>query len=127
MHLRLWDRRARCYLAGGLVLAAGLAGAAWVYLAAEQAELDALNDPQGFSSALLLSPEYSKKFLRELEVYGGKANVLMFKFRTWLEELFQGRSLAYVIAGLSLLISGALFYCGGQGPGGAEAPGPRPD
>lgn len=125
MNPRSWDRLARRRALALVVLAAGLAGAAWVYAAALEAE--AQDNPQGYSSALLMSPEYSKKFLRDLEVYGGKANVLMFKFRAWLEGLFQGRSLAYVMAGLSLLISAALFLGGCRGPGRAEPPGPRPD
>lgn len=104
------------------MLAVGLAGAAWVYAAALRAESEAPRDPQG--AVLLMSPEYSKKFLRDLEVYGGKANVLMFKFRAWLEGLFQGKSLAFIIAGLSLLIAAALFHAGLRGPGQAARPGP---
>lgn len=127
MHWQLTNRRAICRLLAALVLALGLAGAAGVYIAAEQAELAALDDPQGYSSALLLSPEHSKKFLRDLEVYGGKANVLMFKFRAWLEGMFQGKSLAYLMAGLSLLVAAGLFYAGGRGGGQTGQPDPRPD
>lgn len=104
------------------MLAVGLAGAAWVYAAALRAESEAPRATQG--AVLLMSPEYSKKFLRDLEVYGGKANVLMFKFRAWLEGLFQGKSLAFIIAGLSLLIAAALFHAGLRGPGQAARPGP---
>ncbi|MBI5522786.1 MAG: hypothetical protein HY910_09170 [Desulfarculus sp.] len=125
MNLKLPDRRARCFLLGALVLAVGLAGAAWVYAAALRAESEAQSDPQG--AVLLMSPEYSKKFLRDLEVYGGKANVLMFKFRAWLEGLFRGKPLAFIIAGLSLLVAGALFYSGRQRDGHPGQPDPRPD
>ena len=42
--------------------------------------------------------ENSKKYLRELEVYGGKANVLANKFAHWFEGLWHGQSLASTVA-----------------------------
>lgn len=112
MGLDLADRRTRYFLWGGLVLVAGLSLAGWIYLAAvRQAAADLA---QADTSILMLNPEHSKKFLHDLQVYGGKANVLMFKFKLWLEEVFQGKSLAAIIATLSLLVSGGLFYAGSQ-------------
>lgn len=52
--------------------------------------------------------ENSKKYLRELEVYGGKANVLATAFRHWFDGLWHGRSLAFTVAVISLFL--ALAY-----------------
>jgi hypothetical protein len=40
----------------------------------------------------------SKKYLHDLEVYGGKANVLAAEFREWFSGLFEGKNLAYTVA-----------------------------
>ncbi len=53
-------------------------------------------------------PEDSKQYLREMELYGGKANVLAAEFRHWVESLFRGRRLAGTVAFLTLVA--VLFY-----------------
>src|SRR5262249_30024474 len=50
----------------------------------------------------------SKKYLHDLEVYGGKANVLAEEFREWFAGLWYGKSLAGTIAVLTVLT--ALVY-----------------
>ncbi len=52
--------------------------------------------------------ENSKKYLRELEVYGGKANVMATQFRHWFDGLWHGRSLAFTVAVIAVLL--ALVY-----------------
>src|SRR5262249_30145314 len=54
-------------------------------------------------------PFDSKKYLRELEVYGGKINILAVQFRQWLASLWRGKPLAYTIACLTLIVA-ALFW-----------------
>ena len=43
-------------------------------------------------------PFTSKKYVRELELYGGKINVLAVELRQWLASLWRGKALAYTIA-----------------------------
>lgn len=50
----------------------------------------------------------SKKYLHDLEVYGGKANVLAAQFRDWFAGLWSGTNLAWTIAALTILT--ALVY-----------------
>jgi hypothetical protein len=50
----------------------------------------------------------SKKYLHDLEVYGGQANVLAAEFREWFSGLWYGENLAYTIAALTLLSVGAV-------------------
>lgn len=76
----------------------------------------------GFGSALLIfvtaspnpanpfgnEPEDSKQYLREMEVYGGKANVLASELRQWFESLWHGKRLAITVGFLTLVL--LLFY-----------------
>ncbi|WP_257311233.1 hypothetical protein [Geothrix fuzhouensis] len=91
-------RRIRRVTAG--ILAAGLGSAALIYL---RATPPAAN-PLGYE------PEDTKRYLRELEVYGGKLNVLVTEFRRWFEGLWQGRSLAVTVAVLTLLLALAFWF-----------------
>jgi len=78
---------------------AGLGAAAAVYLAAGDA-------PAGVPD---LDIEGSRKALRDLELYGGKTNVLVAEFMAWFGGLWHGQSLAYTIACITVVISCVLF------------------
>ena len=77
----------------------------------------------GFASAVVIyfingaSPdasdfefENSKKYLRELEVSGGKANILATEFRHWFNGLWHGRSLALTVAVISVFLALAFNF-----------------
>lgn len=75
-------------------------------------------------------PEDSKQYLREMELYGGKANLLASEFRHWVESLFRGRRLAATVAFLTLVV--VLFYLVASTPlppraGPGPPAGPDPD
>jgi len=92
------DHRRRHLSVAAAILLAGLVAATFIYLRAG-----------GGAEALLeLSPETSKKYLRDLEMYGGTANVLAVEFSAWFAGLWHGRRLAYTTATLSFL--GSLAY-----------------
>jgi len=48
-------------------------------------------------------PLETKKYLHDLEVYGGKANVVAAEFREWFAGLWAGTNLAWTIAVLTIL------------------------
>jgi hypothetical protein len=75
----------------------GFLSAAAVFVAAGARPEDPLSDQLS-----------SKKYLHDLEVYGGKANVLASEFREWFAGLWYGRNLAFTIAALTVLT--ALVY-----------------
>jgi hypothetical protein len=50
-------------------------------------------------------PEDSKQYLRQMELYGGKANLLAYDFREWFIGLWHGRSLALTVAVIAVLLS----------------------
>jgi hypothetical protein len=72
----------------------------------------------GFGSALLIyatatltpanplgyEPESSKQYLRDMELYGGKANLLASELRQWFDSLWQGRRLAITVVFLTLVL-----------------------
>ncbi len=93
----------RTFVARGIVLA-GLAAALLIFLTAAPAT----ENPLGYR------PEDTKRYLREMEIYGGRANVLASEFRQWFEGLWHGRALAFTVAGLSLLF--ALAFLGATTP-----------
>jgi hypothetical protein len=49
-------------------------------------------------------PLDTKKYVHDLQLYGGTANVLADEFRTWFARLWQGRNLAYTVAVLTVLL-----------------------
>ena len=79
-----------------LVIGLGSAVAAY-FIAANRPE-----NPLGYD------PLETKKYLHDLEMYGGKANVLAAELRDWFAGLWYGKNLAYTIAVLTLLLVGAV-------------------
>jgi hypothetical protein len=73
------------------ILAVGFMAALGIFVVAAPAAEDPLGDPM-----------QSKKYIHDMEVYGGKANVLAAQFREWFASLWQGRNLAYTVAVLTL-------------------------
>ena len=90
----------RLRFVGAVILVLGLASAIWIYLAAAPATGDALG----------YNPEESKQYLRTMELYGGKANVLAAELRQWFEGLWHGRRLAYTVACATVLLAGVFWF-----------------
>jgi hypothetical protein len=76
------------------ILAVGFASAIIIYLTAGAAP----ENPLGYE------PLETKKYVHDLELYGGKANVLAAEFREWFAGLWYGRNLAYTVAVITVLI-----------------------
>jgi hypothetical protein len=65
--------------------------------------------PPAPANPLGYNPEDTKKYLRDLELYGGKVNVLATEaMRAW-ERLWQGRQLAVTLAWLTLGLALAFY------------------
>jgi hypothetical protein len=94
MILNFGPIRGRRRLIAGAILFAGLGSALVIFLTATPAPAN----PLGYE------PEDTKKYLREMEVYGGKANVLASEFRKWFESLWHGRQLAVTVVCLTLIL-----------------------
>ena len=97
-------------LISAIILVAGLGSAILIYRAAEDTLYGVLGYEEGRGTVYPVMPEDSKQYLRGLELYGGKANVLMDQFRRWFIGLWHGKSLAYTTACMTIFISFVLFY-----------------
>src|SRR5438552_6427779 len=78
------------------------------------------HDPLGYD------PFVSKKYLHELELYGGKVNILAVALHQWLARLWRGKPLAYIIAGLTILVASLLWVLGSHAVSDLEAHAEKP-
>jgi hypothetical protein len=85
---------ARARIVSAVLLAVGFASAIAIYLG---------NGPAGDPTEDEL--ENSKKYLRAMETYGGKANLLASDLRHWFSSLWHGRTLAFTVAVLTVVVT----------------------
>lgn len=95
MNTRTTYPQSRLYIISAVVLAVGLCSAVLIYLTAG-------NPPD---NTLINDFQNSKRYIHDLELYGGKMNVLADQFRRWFESLWVGKSLAFMVAGISIVIA----------------------
>lgn len=74
-----------------LAVGFGAAAVAWIVAGARP------ENPLGYD------PLDNKKYIHDLQVYGGTANVVAAEFREWFAGLWYGRNLAYTIAVLTIV------------------------
>jgi hypothetical protein len=121
MKWKIGAPRTRLNIFGAIILLAGLGIASLVYWTAEDASDDFLGYEQGGGFVYPVKPGDSKKYLRDLELYGGKANVLADEFRRWFVGLWHGKSLAFTVACIAISISAVVFYVANHDPSGSES------
>jgi hypothetical protein len=98
MNWKILKQRTWLNLISAIILLVGLGSSVLIYQGAG-------NDPYG-----VLDFENSKLYRHNLEVYGGKFSVIMDDFRRWFLGLWQGKSLAFLIACTTIIISFGFFY-----------------
>ena len=94
------------------ILIVGFAAAVVIYLTAQPPP----DNPLGYD------PMDTKKYLHDLELYGGKANVLSAQFREWFDGLWHGKQLAYTVAVLTVITAGVFKFFATPLPTDPEAP-----
>jgi hypothetical protein len=109
------------HLLSAMVLLVGLSSAVLIYQKADRDTRAALGYEAADGSVYPIMPEDSKMYLRDLEQYGGKANVLADEFRRWFVGLWQGKSLAFTVACISLVLSLAVLYAANHLPSHAKS------
>jgi hypothetical protein len=97
--------RTHPYLIPAVILLVGLGSAVVIYLTVpnNSADIAAYEAEGGYLYPI--SPEDSKAYLRNLELFGGKTNVLAREFIRWFDGLWHGKSLAFTVAFITILIS----------------------
>lgn len=112
-----WERvRAKTLV----LLAVGFASAVAIYLTAQPPA----GNPLGYE------PEDTKKYVRDMELYGGKANMIAYELRQWFVSLWHGKRLAFTVGVLTVVVACAFVFFTAPLPpdiearaGGEEQPG----
>ena len=96
----------RLQISARLTLLAGAIASVAVYLTASQEE----------QSALVNEFRESKAYRHELEAYGGKLSIVSDELMQWFTSLWQGKTLAFTIAVLTVGTAVFLFWTARQIP-----------
>src|SRR6266567_720478 len=112
MKRRLLTDEARARAGARAILVLGFAAAVVIYLTAQPPP----GNPLGYD------PMDTKAYLHDLEIYGGKANVLAAQFRDWFDSLWHGKQLAYTIAVITVIAAGTFKFFATRLPLEPEAP-----
>ena len=107
------DTQARVRAGTRAILVLGFAAAVVIYLTAQPPPAN----PLGYD------PLDTKRYLHDLEVYGGKANVIAAEFRDWFDSLWHGRRLAFTVAALAMIAAFAFKFFATPLPPDPVAPG----
>jgi hypothetical protein len=99
-----------------MILLVGLGSAVLIYRTAENDSNSVLGYEIIGGQAYPIMPEDSKMYLRDLQLYSGKAGVLADEFRRWFVGLWYGKSLAFTVAYITLFISFVVFYAANHLP-----------
>jgi hypothetical protein len=111
------DPQARVRAGTRAILVLGFAAAVVIYLTAQPPPAN----PLGYD------PLDTKRYLHDLEVYGGKANVIAAEFRDWFDSLWHGRRLAFTVAALALIAAFAFKFFATPLPPDPDATGNDPE
>ena len=103
------ELRTRLYIASLAVLLVGLCVAVLIYATAEESTPDAIAFVVVDGLKYPIEPNQSKRYIRDLERFGGKASVVFDEFDRWLAGLWRGRKLGLTIGVLSIAVSLGLF------------------
>jgi hypothetical protein len=103
------------------ILVVGLSSAIYIYNTAEDDSYGILGYEIIGGSVYPILPENSKIYEHNLELYGGKAAVFADDLRLWFVRLWQGKSLAYTTACITMFISLLVFIAAKSLPSRIES------
>ena len=104
-----------------LIFLVGLGTAVYIYQSADMDATGVLGYQIIGGTVYPIMPENTKIYKHDLEVYGGKAAVLADEFRRWFIGLWHGKSLAFTLAVITILISFAGFLTARHLPSRSES------
>ena len=96
---KITDPLTHCYIVTAAILLVGLGSAVAIYLTAGEAPVDPFAEF-----------ENSKKFAYELERMGGKAALAANDLNKWFAGLWQGETLAYTVAVITIIIAAGYYF-----------------
>jgi len=118
--LNITDIRTRLHLIAVVVLLAGLGSATLIYVTAQEGQDNALDYEMAGGHVYTVVPEDSKKYMHDLELYGGKANVLANDFLHWFSGLWQGKSLAFTVGFIAIIASSGVILVARHMPSASQ-------
>jgi hypothetical protein len=116
MKWKISDPQTCLNLISVMILLVGLGSAVLIYRIAENDSNSVFGYEIIGGQAYPIMPEDSKMYLRDLQLYSGKAGVLADEFRRWFVGLWYGKSLAFTVAYITLFISFVVFYAANHLP-----------
>ena len=116
MKWKISDPQTYLNLISVMILLVGLGSAVLIYRTAENDSSSILGYEIIGGQAYPIMPEDSKMYLRDLQLYSGKAGVLADEFRRWFVGLWYGKSLAFTVAYITLFVSFVVFYAANHLP-----------
>ena len=111
LNWKIKNRQTSLYLVAFVVLMVGVTSSIFIYLTAENAS----------DNVSAYEFEGSKQYIHDLELYGGKANVLAAEFGEWAEGLWHGKTLAFTIGSIAIFMSLVLFFVAYHMPSEAKS------
>ena len=120
MKLIITNRGEYLNLISAIILLFGLGSAIIIYMTAENTSDSLLGYEVVGGEVYSLPSENSKMYVHDLELYGGKAAVLANEFRNWFVGLWQGKSLAYMVACITIITSFGIFFVANHLPSGVK-------
>ena len=106
------DRKRLLHLVGAVVLLGGLGTALLLYQTREDVP----------DNDLVYQMHHTKRYRHDLQVIGGQMSLLADDLALWFDRLWQGRSLAYTIAWMTVIVSSGFFLVAHH-----LSAGPRPE
>jgi len=103
-------------LLGIMILIVGLGISVFIYIRAENHESDILGYEFIDGHAYPVKPEDSKMYQRDLQMVGGKMYLLIDELQRWFSGLWHGKSLAFTLAIITVMVSSGFFYIANQLP-----------
>jgi hypothetical protein len=103
-------------LISAIILLTGLGGAILIYQTAGNDSDSVLGYEIIDGSAYPIRPEDSRTYKRDLELYGGKAAMVADDFSRWFVGLWHGKSLSFIVAGISIFMSFVFFFAANHLP-----------
>jgi hypothetical protein len=108
--------RTYLYLTSAAILLTGLVSAALVYRAALDETADGTGCQVVGGFIYPGAAENSKKYIHDLQLYGGQAAVLSDHITRWFSGLWYGQSLAYTLVCITAFLSFVVFVVARNAP-----------
>lgn len=108
-------------LISAIIMLVGLGTAIFIYQTADDDSSGVLGYQIIGGTIYPIMPENTKIYKHDLEVYGGKAAVLADEFRRWFIGLWHGKSLAFTLTCITILVSFAGFFTARHLPSPSES------